>query len=156
MATVFVGGSALLLAGAMAALFFGFANGEDSLVWTALIASAVAAVLLVVAYFVSRREMTAARKRAAVAEMIGDSGDATETREEPEVSSDEPGDVPSHDGEGTSAGVAGGSEATVVAVVARKKFHRQDCRYASSGGAERMTHAEARRRGFSPCGICKP
>ena len=153
MATVFVGGSALLLAGAMAALFFGFANGEDSLVWTALIASAAAAVLLVVAYFVSRREMTAARKREAVAEMVGDTGDATETRERHGPATDEDADDAADD---TSEETADASEDTVVAVVARKKFHRPDCRYASSEGAESMTQAEARRRGFSPCGICKP
>lgn len=152
MATVFVGGSALLLAGAMAALFFGFANGEDSLVWAALIASAAAAVLLVVAYFASRREMTAARKREAVTEMVGDTGTATAASADPATGTEEASDAR----EETSEAAAEPSEGTVVAVVSRKKFHRPDCRYASSEGAESMTHAEARRRGFSPCGICKP
>lgn len=62
MATVFVGGSALLIAGAMAALAFGFANGEDSLVWTALVASGIAALFLVIAYVISRRELRRATR----------------------------------------------------------------------------------------------
>lgn len=44
----------------------------------------------------------------------------------------------------------------VVAIPDRKKFHRPDCRYAKAAGAETMTKAQARRRSFSACGICKP
>jgi hypothetical protein len=44
----------------------------------------------------------------------------------------------------------------VVAVPARSKYHRPDCRYARVEGAERMPRSLARRRSYAPCGICKP
>ena len=44
----------------------------------------------------------------------------------------------------------------VVAVPERKKYHRPDCRYAKAAETERMTKAQARRRSYSACGICKP
>jgi hypothetical protein len=195
MATVFVGGSALLLAGAMAALAFGFANGEESLVWTALLASAAAAVFLVVAYFLSRREMKAATKQAALAEMIGTAGTPAADTSNDETQSTESAaqEPPEHDPAATqeqsavteeatgTAAVTSGSptkkpstakrssapgnaaagrpkapEGAVVAVLSKKKFHRPECRYAKSEGTEEMTRAAARRRGFTPCGICKP
>jgi hypothetical protein len=190
MATVFVGGSALLLAGAMAALAFGFANGEETLVWTALVASAAAAVFLVVAYFISRREMKAAQRQAAVSEMVEDEGSAARTQPMPSQEAEvkiveaDPDTESTESTEGVDAisGRASGSPTAtkpttskkpsspgtaaaakpsspsdpVVAVVSKKKFHRPDCRYAKSEGAEEMTRAAARRRSFAPCGICKP
>ncbi|HVF52787.1 MAG TPA: hypothetical protein VNC78_04180 [Actinomycetota bacterium] len=44
----------------------------------------------------------------------------------------------------------------VIAVPDRKRFHRRDCRFATAKGAERMSKASARRRGYAACGICKP
>jgi methylphosphotriester-DNA--protein-cysteine methyltransferase len=44
----------------------------------------------------------------------------------------------------------------VVGIRDKKRFHRPNCRYASSKGAEEMTKADARRAGMRPCGICKP
>ncbi|MFN2388086.1 MAG: hypothetical protein ABR575_00560 [Actinomycetota bacterium] len=44
----------------------------------------------------------------------------------------------------------------IVAVPDRGKFHRAGCRFASAQGAVPMTKATARRRGYAPCGVCKP
>jgi hypothetical protein len=201
MATVFVGGSALLLAGAMAALAFGFANGEDSLVWTALIASAAAAVFLVIAYFVSRRDLrrasaarestpdttittpaTAAEGRpAGITSVRGDEWEQTEDgtawqllapdERAPEVPEEaasgptlapgSPTAKPSTTKRSSAPGTAGAAKPSspsdaVVAIASKKKFHRPDCRYAKSESGEEMSRASARKRGYSPCGICKP
>ena len=211
MATVFVGGSALLLAGAMAALAFGFANGEEALVWIALLASGAAAVFLVVAYGLSRRELRrsssstlqaeaptsvtsppADPSRAEVpaeatgaeegttaeqgtTEKEGSSGpDETGSTAEasPEAVSDEAGPQavaagsptatkPSTVKRGSSPGTVATAKPSspsdpVVGIASKKKFHRLECRYAKSESAEEMTRAAARRRGFTPCGICKP
>jgi|GEM_PF-2128240 hypothetical protein len=48
------------------------------------------------------------------------------------------------------------SSEEVVAIADRKKYHRPQCRYAKAAGAERITKAQARRRSYSACGICKP
>lgn len=48
------------------------------------------------------------------------------------------------------------SSAEVVAFAERKKYHRPECRYAKAAGGERITKAQARRRSYSACGICKP
>ena len=47
-------------------------------------------------------------------------------------------------------------EGDVVAVPDRRRYHRPDCRYAKVAGAEAMTVAAARQRGFDACSICKP
>lgn len=208
MATVFVGGSALLLAGAMAALAFGFANGEDSLVWTALIASAGAAVFLVIAYFVSRRELnragapsetepdpaTTAPQRSSEEHPSGsvaspaqsEATDApereTELEEDRATDTDDGASKDAVGGTPAAAALAGGGPTAkpstskrssspgtasaakpsspgdaVVGIASKKKFHRPECRYAKSAGSgEEMTRATARKRGFAPCGICKP
>ena len=59
---------------------------------------------------------------------------------------------------GRGAAAAGSTAATneVIAVPDRKRFHRASCRYASAKGAERMSKASARRRGYAACGVCKP
>lgn len=58
----------------------------------------------------------------------------------------------------TSAAAASTARSTseVIAVPDRKRFHRPSCRYASAKGAERMSKASARRRGYAACGVCKP
>ena len=48
------------------------------------------------------------------------------------------------------------AQGEVVAIAERKRFHRSDCRYASVKGAETMTREAAVRRGYDPCGVCKP
>jgi hypothetical protein len=194
MATVFVGGSALLLAGAMAALAFGFANGEETLVWTALVSSGIAALFLVIAYVISLRDMRAARSSTPAVEVgtVAPPQAAEQTQAEPPTQADTD-ESPEAKAEGETAAKAeaetpapaalstGSPTATkpstskkssapgtaaaarpsspsdaVVAVASRKKFHRPECRYAKSDSAEGTTRATARKRGFSPCGICKP
>lgn len=66
----------------------------------------------------------------------------------------EPGPAPAK--RAASSKRSASSDTQVVAVAERKKFHRPDCRYAKSKGAETMSKANARRRGLAPCGICKP
>lgn len=58
----------------------------------------------------------------------------------------------------STTGKAGSTAAQneVIAVPDRKRFHRASCRYASAKGAERMSKASARRRGYAACGVCKP
>ena len=35
-----------------------------------------------------------------------------------------------------------------------KRYHRENCRYAKGG--TRISQAEAKRRGYTPCKVCKP
>ncbi|MGH2807314.1 MAG: hypothetical protein ACRDKT_08560, partial [Actinomycetota bacterium] len=44
----------------------------------------------------------------------------------------------------------------VVAVPARKRYHRPECRFSSAKGAHTVSLAAAQRRGYDACGICKP
>lgn len=44
----------------------------------------------------------------------------------------------------------------IVAVPERKKYHREECRYAMAGSAVGMSVARARSEGYTPCGVCKP
>ena len=44
----------------------------------------------------------------------------------------------------------------VVAVSSRHRYHKPDCRYAKVKGAEAMSVAAARQRGYDACMICKP
>ena len=48
------------------------------------------------------------------------------------------------------------AEEKVVAYADRSRFHRPDCRYASLPGGEKIARAAAVRRGYDPCGVCKP
>lgn len=48
------------------------------------------------------------------------------------------------------------AEGEVVGVTSTGKYHRPDCRYAGSRGAERMSVSDARSAGLTPCGICTP
>ena len=44
----------------------------------------------------------------------------------------------------------------VIAYPDRSRFHRPDCRYAALPGGEKLTRDTAVRRGYDPCGVCKP
>ena len=128
--TLLIGASVLLILASAIALVFGWATANGSLIWTSIVASAAAAIALALAFFRSRVEAAAiARGR-------------PERRAGP-ASGDEASGSP----EGSSK---------VMVVRESKRYHRPDCRYASSGGAESMTKGAAHREGFSPCGICKP
>lgn len=52
--TLMLGGSILLIAGSAVALVMGWINAEETYIWTSIAATAVAGVLLVLAYFRSR------------------------------------------------------------------------------------------------------
>ncbi len=54
------------------------------------------------------------------------------------------------------AAAAAVSAGDVIAIPDRKRFHTPECRFAKAKGAERMSKASARRRGYVACGICKP
>lgn len=174
MATVFIGGSALLLAGAAVALVFGFGGGEESLVWTSLFAAGGAAVFLVIAYVLSRRELKRAKRASSAPITSSTAGRETDVAPEAvsavdqdetkqAAASDETTDVaPAAAAADESRGVRtaespGGAVSGdhVIAVPSRKKFHRPECRYAASEG-EPMTASDARKKGYSACGICKP
>jgi hypothetical protein len=72
--TALLGGSVLLIAVSAAALVYGWLNGDDTFIWTSIVATAAAAVLVVVAYVRSSKEP---------AVVTGDSGPGPATDEQP-------------------------------------------------------------------------
>ncbi|HEY7875075.1 MAG TPA: hypothetical protein VIG64_08140 [Actinomycetota bacterium] len=180
--TILIGASVLLIAGSAVALVFGWTGADQSLIWTSIAATAGAAVTLALAYFRSRSEAAPSRARAggatttsaATAEPGARSAPAEEATtpaaeaEQAETTSEEDRaeDVAAEDAEPAPTqevpAVAPArskptvSRLEVVAVPSTKKFHRPDCRYASSSGAEKMTKGSARKQGYAPCGVCKP
>jgi hypothetical protein len=137
--TALIGGAVLLVAGATVALLFGWGQGDDNILLLSLAASAVAGVVLAVAYVLSKKEAKGEPKPA--------------TEEVPAEASDGPSSTEEAEPE---AAPAGASDADVVAFATRKRFHKPDCRYAARPGAETISRAEAVERGYQPCGICKP
>lgn len=132
--TVLIGASVLLIAGSAIALVFGWTGADQSLIWTSIAATAAAAVALSLAYFRSRSELAPSRSRTTGAAPPEGAPAAPEGKAEPEP-------------EATS---------DVIAVASTKKFHRPDCRHASAASGQKMASTEARKQGFSPCGVCKP
>ena len=55
--TALVGGSVLLIAASALALIFGWITAESALIWTSIIASVVAGILLALGYQRSRQEL---------------------------------------------------------------------------------------------------
>lgn len=47
-------------------------------------------------------------------------------------------------------------EGDVVAVPDTRRYHTADCRYAKAKGAEIIPAAEAKKRAYDACTICKP
>ena len=137
--TALIGGSLLLIVGASIALVIGWIGEDESLIWASIIASVAAGVMLALAY--GRSKADAARRppparRAAPAPQ-------RETRAtEPEPTQQ-------------TAAVTGDDD-RVVAYPDRSRFHRPDCRYASIPGGEKIAREAAVRRGYDPCGVCKP
>ena len=128
--TALIGGSVLLIVASAIALVFGWASANESLIWTSIISSVLAAIALALAFMRSRVEAAAAQRRASVQES------------QPAVSEQS---VPDQD-----------AQQEVIGIADTKRFHRPNCRYASSKGAAPTTKAEARKAGMRPCGICKP
>lgn len=201
--TVLVGVTALLVAASFIALVFGWAEANESLIWTSIAASAGAAVALTMAYLRARRAPASAPRssaeppsqaaasevtepdardeapRTGSAEAIAPAGAAARAgeprRQTPATSARESqrGETPAPTAKKATARSRRGAPAKaraaskprsapketaneVIALPDSKKFHRPECRYAKSKGAERMTKAAARRRSYAACGICKP
>lgn len=173
--TVLVGSSLLLIGASALALLVGWAAAEEALIWTSIVASVGAGVMLALAYTRSRSEGSAARTSTAVPGTSPGPNDSTLLEG---AAGSPPGAPRIAAGSGPTGGrmearsrpvapvssppvrqskpVLGPADEEVVAVPSRKKFHRPDCRYAKTPGGERMTKAGARARSYAACGICKP
>lgn len=128
--TLLIGASVLLIAASAIALVFGWVSANESLIWTSILSSVGAAVALALAFFRSRQESVAVGRRASARA-------AEEAEKERTTASQE-------------------AKQEVVGIADTKRFHRPNCRYATSKGAQTMTAAAARKAGLRPCGICKP
>lgn len=139
--TALIGGSLLLIVVAAVALTMGWVGANESLIWTSIAASVGAAVMLSLGYYRSKAEATRrpapgpepARQRGA---LPAPAARPQQTQPVPLVDADE--------------------NDRVVAYADRSRFHRAECRYASAPGGERVTRETAVRRGYDPCGVCKP
>src|SRR5688572_33019915 len=128
--TLLIGGSVLLIVASAIALVFGWASANESLIWTSIVSSVLAAIALALAFLRSRVEAVAVQRRASTREMEAAQRERTLAEQE--------------------------ATQEVVGISDTKRFHKPDCRYAGSKSASSMTKAEARKAGMRPCGICKP
>lgn len=128
--TLLIGGSVLLIVASAIALVFGWVSANESLIWTSIVASVLAAIALALAFMRSRVEAVAVQRRASTREAERAEKERTAAQQE--------------------------ANQEVVGIADTKRFHRPNCRYASSKGGATMTKAEARKAGMRPCGICKP
>ena len=135
----------LLIVASAIALVFGWASANESLIWTSIVSSVLAAIALALAFLRSRVEAAAVMRRTS-------GRAAAPSKEVP------PTTEPSTTEPASAEPVATDQEAQqeVVGIRDTKRFHRPNCRYASSKGAAAMTKGEARKAGMRPCGICKP
>ena len=140
--TALIGGSLLLIVVAAVALTTGWMGANEPLIWTSIVASVAAAVMLSLGYYRSKAE--AGRRTAPAPEP------PAERRPTPP-----PEPVVSHETQPVPV-VDGDDDERVVAYADRSRFHRPECRYASVPGGERLTRSTATRRGYDPCGVCKP
>lgn len=153
--TALIGGSLLLIVGAAITLVLGWTSADESLIWTSIGASVAAAVLLSLGYHRSKAE--ASRRPAPQQEP---------PRPQPQPAAPAPAPAAGRPGAGPGQGaplptqptpLVGGDDADrVVAYADRSRFHRSDCRYASVPGGEKIRREAAVRRGYDPCGVCKP
>lgn len=139
--TALIGGSLLLIVVAAIALAMGWVGANESLIWTSIVASVGAAVMLSLGYYRSKAE--AARRPAPAPQPPPERARPQATRPVPQETQHVP--------------VVGDDDSErVIAYADRSRFHRPDCRYASAPGGERVTRETAERRGYDPCGVCKP
>ena len=118
------------------ALVFGWGMVSSALIWLSVLSSAGAAICLALAYYRSRTEIYGAPPRAAA---------RTRTRAQTAVASRR---VPRRRG----APMPG----DVLANPGTKRYHRTECRFAKTKDSYATSQEVARRRGYSPCGVCKP
>ena len=128
--TALIGASVLLIVGSAIVLVLGWVSADESLIWTSIVASVVAAVTLALAFFRSRVEAAQLSRRTAI-----ETKRAAEAAPLPQEEI-EPDDV--------------------VGIPDSKRFHRPNCRYAKSKGAQPMRSSEARKLGWKACAVCKP
>lgn len=128
-----------MIVGASIALVIGWIGEDESLIWASIVASVAAGVMLALAYGRSRAD---AARRPAPARR-SQPGPAQQQRPEP-AATQETALVPPDDDD------------RVVAYPDRSRFHRPDCRYASIPGGEKIAREAAIRRGYDPCGVCRP
>ncbi|HJR44039.1 MAG TPA: hypothetical protein VJ927_00380 [Actinomycetota bacterium] len=142
--TALIGGSLLLIAGSAIALVIGWTSADESLIWTSIAASVGAAVMLSLGYYRSRAEAARRPRR------------NPESRSESETSAPAARPRTAEPPPTQQTPVVTASDERVVAYADRSRFHRPDCRYASLPGGEKITREAATRRGYDPCGVCKP
>lgn len=135
--TALIGGSLLLILGSAITLVIGWTSADESLIWTSIVASVGAAIMLSIGYARSRTEVA----RAGPSHPPAPQEAPTQPREQ---------------GQTQPIPLAREETGQVVAYADRSRFHRPDCRYASMPGGERIARETAVRRGYDPCGVCKP
>lgn len=163
--TALIASSVLLIAVSAATLTFGWIDESGALIWLSIAASVASGICLALAYY---------RSRAAAAAPPPPTPDPETVRVRPatEAPSPPPTDLfdadsgmtpppspPPRAVEPTPVGAPGVSprgEGDVIAVPELGRFHRPGCRYAGVEGAVRLSRAAARRRAYTPCGICRP
>lgn len=139
--TALIGGSLFLIVAAAVLLVVGWTSADQALIWTSIVASVIAGVLLSLGYYRSKGEAAA----------------PTSERDRPKRPAPEPARRTEPEATQASPVVASEDESErVVAYPDRSRFHRPDCRYASLPGGEKLTRETAVRRGYDPCGVCKP
>jgi hypothetical protein len=166
--TGLIGGSLLLIIASAFALFFGWISADPSLMWVSIGASGLSAILLALGYGRSRAEID--RAVAVAMRKAGLSADDMERAAE------EPAPTPSPrkparptplasvslaaERQGATAAMPtiedDDSGRQVVAIPARKRYHRPECRFSTAKGAQTVSLVAAQRRGYDACGVCKP
>ena len=144
--TALIGGSLLLIVAAAVLLVVGWTSADQALIWTSIVASVVAGVLLSLGYYRSKSEAASApspeRERP--------------PRPKPQPTPQPAGRAESEPTQATAVVPAEDEQDSVIAYPDRSRFHRPDCRYAALPGGEKLVRETAVRRGYDPCGVCKP
>lgn len=158
--TGLIGGSLLLLIASAVALFFGWITADSNLIWVSIVASGLSAVLLALGYGRSRDEIDRAvaiamRKAGIPTQAEARAAAAAKPRPAPATPAPAPRRSEQPDTAAMAAVDDDGSR-QVVAVPARKRYHRPDCRFSAAKGAHTVSLAAAKRRGYDACGVCKP
>lgn len=137
--TALIGGSLLLIVAAAILLVVGWTSADQTLIWTSIVASVVAGVLLSLGYYRSKGEAAAAPppERPEPQRQPARRAEPEPTQATPFVAAADEGD-------------------RVMAYPDRSRFHRKECRYARLPGGEEIARDTAVRRGYDPCGVCKP
>lgn len=182
MTLLLLGGASLLIVVSAVMLLLGWANAQASLVIGSIAASALVFVLLGAAYWLGRRAARAPARSPDLFDVqpVAPPREPEAVRSEsgppPAVAEPEPPEpapepvvaaAPAPRRKPARRAVARRSDRStakpkpntkkdVVAFPERARYHKPDCRYAKGKGGEKMPRQTARRRGYSPCGICKP